>query len=343
MRIDLSEVSVQPQWVAPAEKRKPPRRSLYIGSTVSLVILVALYLYFSQAGMLILTARLAHERIPIRSKAQGEVVGIYAEKLQDIKKGQMIILLYDPNLKKTYHKIRTRIIEVDKALDIENVENNSALAAASRSLKLSEDYLQVVYDRYIDAKEAFADGLAIRAELESSLNDYMQANIGNSEQLKEYQNTLIEELMRKQIQMEEVDKYVKVSRNLIYTSPISGKVMSLKVNIGEDVRNKELLAEIRINDEYRLYSSILSTKIGELEDGLECQGMIGSDFSMTVKYVGPVTESNEDDQQQVASDVAISFEPDNDMPEEYKSEGDIWSIQCDLGKDLLPRFLQGIF
>lgn len=213
--------------------------------------------------------------IIVNTREAGNVDQIIGEEGSLLKKGDTILTLTNPNLIREIEDQqdeweKQRISYQEKALEMEQ-----------KSLTLKQQTLEAEYElnkirkSFSLEKEEYAMGIRSKAQLEVSEDEYRYKTESTRLKLKSLQSDSSMTVIRKELLQNDRDREEKKlirSRqrieDLVVRSPIDGQLSFVKVTPGQQVAAGENIAEVKVMDQFKIYTSLSEYYIDRVTTGL---------------------------------------------------------------------------
>lgn len=204
----------------------------------------------------------------------GSVKEIYVENGDSVKKGQLLVKLYNPNTELNYMQQETAIVEqinnLNKAkLDLRNQELNLAkdlIAIQHDYAKAKQEYNlnKKLYDKEIIARnewETTTENYRFQQERMSIIKESVQKEKqANQLQIKQMNQAL--HSMQKSLQVLRTNK-----QNFLVKAPITGRLSSFEPLLGKNYQQGEVIGKIDKMDGYKLIADVDEYYLQRINEG----------------------------------------------------------------------------
>lgn len=213
--------------------------------------------------------------IKLNSMEYGIVNRIVAEDGSQLKKGDTILVLYNPELVRSIEDSRDelekqRISYKEKLLQME--QNSSALKRST--IKTSYDLSRLAKQYELD-KEEFSMGIKSKAQLDVSTDEYNYNLINASLLLNEQKQDSVKNIYQKELLKSDMNleerRFIRNRErlvNLAVLAPIDGQLSYLSVIPGERVVAGSNIGELKNMDDFKVKASISEYYIDRIYLGL---------------------------------------------------------------------------
>ena len=258
---------------------------------------------------------LPKQTIKLNALESGTVERIIAEEGNLLKRGDTILVLTNPELIRSIEDERDELEKQRITYEEKKVGMERNLSQLKRQTTETTYKLDRLSKQYRLDQEEFRIGIKSKAQLEVAADEY-NFNQKNTEMLLEelqhdsLMNTIQTELMKNDLKHEE--KRFARSReqldNLIVKAPFSGQLSFVNVILGERVSAGNSIGELKIVDQFKVYTKISEYYIDRITIGLPA-----TVFYQDIKYPLRITKINPEvkDRQFEVDLVFTEEQPDN--------------------------------
>lgn len=225
----------------------------------------------------------------------GQVRELYMEGGELVKKGDMILRLSNPSLELSYMNLQTQLLEQMNNL------RNSRILMEEQGLNLRDQLIQINQQiaeleqrvnrnrpLYRDSVIAEADFITMQNNLihNRERGDLMRLRIRKDSLLRTQQVGQVDmsmDLIRRNLSA--IDRSLD---NLTIRAPIEGQLSSVRVEIGETVRQGQNLGQIDILDGYKVRASIDEHYISRVRPNQVAEFVFaGQSYALVIRKVYP--------------------------------------------------------
>lgn len=206
----------------------------------------------------------------------GQVKEVYLEGGEMVKKGDLILKLTNPSLELNYMNLTTNMLEQADQL------RNTRITMENTGLNLKDQLIQIDYrirdlgEQHKRNEQLYKDSVISRQVYETTKFDYeyqvnrrrlMLERIERDSVLRDQQLGQVETSLS--LVSRNLDAIQRNLDNLIIRAPISGQLSSVRVEVGETVRQGDNLGQIDILDGYKVRANIDEHYISRIERDLK--------------------------------------------------------------------------
>ena len=268
--------------------------------------------------------------IKLNTLESGTVQKIVAESGAILNKGDTIMILNNPDLKRT-------IEDEHDHLEKQRVQyREKSLGMQKSSSQLKRQTLETIHrfnlrkKQYTLSQEEFRIGIKSKAELEIEEEEYLLNQKNTELLLAELRhdstlNVIQNDLMKNDLKREEKSYLRSLERlnNLIVRAPIAGQLSSINVIQGERVAPGNDIGQLKVIDDFKILTKITEYYIDRIMAGLPA-----TIIYQEMKYPLKITRvSPEIADRQFAVDLVFT----GDRPESLRV-GKSFNIQIELGQ-----------
>ena len=277
--------------------------------------------------------------IKINTREAGSVERIIGEEGTMMEKGDSILVLSNPDLLRSIEDQRDewekqRITYKEKEIEMEQ-----------KSLTLKQQTLQTQYEMnrltksFALDKEEYKMGIKSKAQLEVSEDEYNYKLQNSALQMESLRHDSAVTLIRKDLLKNDLEREQKKftrslerMNNLVVTAPIAGQLSFVKVTPGQQVASGESIADIKVLDQYKIYTSLSEYYIDRITTGLPATiNYQGKRYPLKITKVVPEVKDR-------MFDVDLIFT--GEMPDNVRV-GKSFRVQIELGQPeqaiVIPR------
>lgn len=213
--------------------------------------------------------------LKVNTREGGSVERIVGEEGTMMKKGDTILVLTNPELKRTIEDQRDDLEKQLMGFREKEIEMEQ------KSLNLKQQMLQAAYElkrlekSYRLDEEEFRMGVKSKAQLEVSRDEYEYKKANTALQLEGLRHDSTVTLIRRQLMQTDLNREKKkFSRacerleNLVVRAPMSGQLSFVKVTPGQQVSSGESVGEIKVLDQFKIHASLSEYYIDRVTTGL---------------------------------------------------------------------------
>lgn len=233
--------------------------------------------------------------LKVNTREAGSVERIVGEEGTMLVKGDTILLLVNPELKRGIEDQRD---DLDKQL---MGFREKEIEMEQKTLNLKQQMLQAKYElqrlekSYRLDEEEFRMGVKSKAQLEVARDEYEFKKANTALQLEGMRHdstvTLIRrELMRNDLEREKKKFHRANERleNLVVRAPMGGQLSFIKVTPGQQVGSGESIAEIKVLEQFKIHTSLSEYYIDRVTTGLPATvNYQGQKFPLRITKVVP--------------------------------------------------------
>ena len=213
--------------------------------------------------------------LKVNTREGGSVERIIGEEGMMLEKGDTILLLTNPELKRS---IEDQKDDLDKQL---MGFREKEIEMEQKSLNLKQQMLQAVYElkrlekSYRLDEEEFRMGVKSKAQLEVSRDEYEYKKANTALQLEGLRHDSTVTIIRQELMNNDLERVKKkFSRacerldKLVVKAPVSGQLSFIKVTPGQQVGTGESIAEIKVLDQFKIHTALSEYYIDRVTTGL---------------------------------------------------------------------------
>lgn len=213
--------------------------------------------------------------LKVNTREGGSVERIIGEEGMMLEKGDTILLLTNPELKRS---IEDQKDDLDKQL---MGFREKEIEMEQKSLNLKQQMLQAVYElkrlekSYRLDEEEFRMGVKSKAQLEVSRDEYEYKKANTALQLEGLRHDSTVTIIRQELMNNDLEREKKkFSRacerldKLVVKAPVSGQLSFIKVTPGQQVGTGESIAEIKVLDQFKIHTALSEYYIDRVTTGL---------------------------------------------------------------------------
>ncbi len=248
--------------------------------------------------------------IQVNTLESGIVQEIVAEDGAFLQKGDPILILQNPSLEQSISDMeagweKQRIQHEERKLEMEK----NAILLKQQSLQAAYELRRLEKD-YALGEEEFQMGVKSKAQLELQKEEYEYRKQNTTLQLENLQHDsaashLRRRLMNSDLQLER--NRLATARNrrehLIVRAPISGQLSYLNVTPGQQVGASTAIGEIKVLDNFKLFTRLNEFYIDRVQPGLPATiSYLKENFPLRVSKVVPEVRDKQFDVELVFTD-----------------------------------------
>lgn len=213
--------------------------------------------------------------LKVNTREGGSVERIIGEEGTMMRKGDTILVLTNPELKRSIEDQRD---DLDKQL---MGFREKEIEMEQKSLNLKQQMLQATYElkrlekSFRLDEEEFRMGVKSKAQLEVAQDEYEYKKANTALQLEGLRHDSTVTLIRRQLMQTDLDREKKkFSRacerldNLVVRAPMGGQLSFVKVTPGQQVGSGESIGEIKVLDRFKIHASLSEYYIDRVTTGL---------------------------------------------------------------------------
>ena len=213
--------------------------------------------------------------LKVNTREGGSVERIIGEEGMMLEKGDTILLLTNPELKRS---IEDQKDDLDKQL---MGFREKKIEMEQKSLNLKQQMLQAAYElkrlekSYRLDEEEFRMGVKSKAQLEVSRDEYEYKKANTALQLEGLRHDSTVTIIRQELMNNDLEREKKkFSRacerldKLVVKAPVSGQLSFIKVTPGQQVGTGESIAEIKVLDQFKIHAALNEYYIDRVTTGL---------------------------------------------------------------------------
>lgn len=213
--------------------------------------------------------------LKVNTREGGSVERIIGEEGMMLEKGDTILLLTNPELKRS---IEDQKDDLDKQL---MGFREKKIEMEQKSLNLKQQMLQAAYElkrlekSYRLDEEEFCMGVKSKAQLEVSRDEYEYKKANTALQLEGLRHDSTVTIIRQELMNNDLEREKKkFSRacerldKLVVKAPVSGQLSFIKVTPGQQVGTGESIAEIKVLDQFKIHAALNEYYIDRVTTGL---------------------------------------------------------------------------
>ena len=268
--------------------------------------------------------------LKVNTREGGSVERIIGEEGMMLEKGDTILLLTNPELKRS---IEDQKDDLDKQL---MGFREKKIEMEQKSLNLKQQMLQAAYElkrlekSYRLDEEEFRMGVKSKAQLEVSRDEYEYKKANTALQLEGLRHDSTVTIIRQELMNNDLEREKKkFSRacerldKLVVKAPVSGQLSFIKVTPGQQVGTGESIAEIKVLDQFKIHAALNEYYIDRVTTGLPAMvNYQNQKFPLRITKVVPEVKDRN-------FDVDLVFT--EDKPDNVRI-GKIYRIQIELGQ-----------
>lgn len=277
--------------------------------------------------------------IKLNALETGMVKQVVAEEGTMLKKGDVIMVLQNPDLERVIEEQqdeweKQRILYEEKKLEMEQ-----------KTILLKQQTLQARYELnrlrkdYALGKDEFNMGVKSKAQLDVQREEFAYKTKRTALQLEGLKQDSIANRLRYKIMdsdLQRVRKSTSHARgrldNLVVRAPIDGQLSYLNVTLGQRVGQSENIGEIKVMDNFKIHTQLSEYYIDRVSVGLPASVTYqGAKFSLRVSKVVPEVKDRQFD---------VDFVFTGEKPDNVRI-GKSFRVQVELGQPetavVIPR------
>lgn len=277
--------------------------------------------------------------IKLNSLESGMVQEVVAEEGAMLEKGDVILILQNPELERTIEEQQAewekqRILYEEKKIEMEQ-----------KSITLRQQTLQARYELsrlqkdFKLGEEEFNMGVKSKAQLELQQEEYNYKTKSTELQLEGLRHDSAATNLRRSLMDSDLERARKQTThvgsrmdNLVVRSPIDGQLSYLNAMIGQRVGQSETIGEIKVMDNFKLSTKLSEYYIDRVQVGLPASITYqGNKYPLRVSKVVPEVKDRQFD---------VDFVFNGEMPDNARI-GRSFRVQVELGQPetaiVIPR------
>ncbi len=277
--------------------------------------------------------------IKLNSLESGMVQEVVAEEGAMLEKGDVILILQNPELERTIEEQQAewekqRILYEEKKIEMEQ-----------KSITLRQQTLQARYELsrlqkdYKLGEEEFDMGVKSKAQLELQQEEYNYKTKNTELQLEGLHHDSAATNLRRTLMESDLERARKQTThvgsrmdNLVVRAPITGQLSYLNAMIGQRVGQSETIGEIKVLDNFKLSTKLSEYYIDRVQVGLPASITYqGNKYPLRVSKVVPEVKDRQFD---------VEFVFNAEMPDNARI-GRSFRVQVELGQPetaiVIPR------
>lgn len=253
--------------------------------------------------------------LKVNTREAGSVERIVGEEGTMLAKGDTILLLVNPELKRGIEDQRD---ELDKQL---MGFREKEIEMEQKTLNLKQQMLQAKYElqrlekSYRLDEEEFRMGVKSKAQLEVARDEYEFKKANTALQLEGMRHDSTVTLIRRELMKNDLEREKKKFHranerleNLVVRAPMGGQLSFIKVTPGQQVGSGESIAEIKVLEQFKIHTSLSEYYIDRVTTGLPATvNYQGQKFPLRITKVVPEVKDRNFDVDLVFCDTT----PDN--------------------------------
>lgn len=253
--------------------------------------------------------------LKVNTREAGSVERIVGEEGTMLVKGDTILLLVNPELKRGIEDQRD---DLDKQL---MGFREKEIEMEQKTLNLKQQMLQAKYElqrlekSYRLDEEEFRMGVKSKAQLEVARDEYEFKKANTALQLEGMRHDSTVTLIRRELMKNDLEREKKKFHranerleNLVVRAPMGGQLSFIKVTPGQQVGSGESIAEIKVLEQFKIHTSLSEYYIDRVTTGLPATvNYQGQKFPLRITKVVPEVKDRNFDVDLVFCDTT----PDN--------------------------------
>lgn len=253
--------------------------------------------------------------LKVNTREAGSVERIVGEEGTMLAKGDTVLLLVNPELKRGIEDQRD---ELDKQL---MGFSEKEIEMEQKTLNLKQQMLQAKYElqrlekSYRLDEEEFRMGVKSKAQLEVARDEYDFKKANTALQLEGMRHDSTVTLIRRELMKNDLEREKKKFHranerleNLVVRAPMGGQLSFIKVTPGQQVGSGESIAEIKVLEQFKIHTSLSEYYIDRVTTGLPATvNYQGQKFPLRITKVVPEVKDRNFDVDLVFCDTT----PDN--------------------------------
>lgn len=233
--------------------------------------------------------------LKVNTREAGSVERIVGEEGTMLVKGDTILLLVNPELKRGIEDQRD---DLDKQL---MGFREKEIEMEQKTLNLKQQMLQAKYElqrlekSYRLDEEEFRMGVKSKAQLEVARDEYEFKKANTALQLEGMRHDSTVTLIRRELMKNDLEREKKKFHranerleNLVVRAPMGGQLSFIKVTPGQQVGSGESIAEIKVLEQFKIHTSLSEYYIDRVTTGLPATvNYQGQKFPLRITKVVP--------------------------------------------------------
>lgn len=233
--------------------------------------------------------------LKVNTREAGSVERIVGEEGTMLAKGDTVLLLVNPELKRGIEDQRD---ELDKQL---MGFREKEIEMEQKTLNLKQQMLQAKYElqrlekSYRLDEEEFRMGVKSKAQLEVARDEYEFKKANTALQLEGMRHDSTVTLIRRELMKNDLEREKKKFHranerleNLVVRAPMGGQLSFIKVTPGQQVGSGESIAEIKVLEQFKIHTSLSEYYIDRVTTGLPATvNYQGQKFPLRITKVVP--------------------------------------------------------
>lgn len=233
--------------------------------------------------------------LKVNTREAGSVERIVGEEGTMLAKGDTVLLLVNPELKRGIEDQRD---ELDKQL---MGFREKEIEMEQKTLNLKHQMLQAKYElqrlekSYRLDEEEFRMGVKSKAQLEVARDEYEFKKANTALQLEGMRHDSTVTLIRRELMKNDLEREKKKFHranerleNLVVRAPMGGQLSFIKVTPGQQVGSGESIAEIKVLEQFKIHTSLSEYYIDRVTTGLPATvNYQGQKFPLRITKVVP--------------------------------------------------------
>lgn len=233
--------------------------------------------------------------LKVNTREAGSVERIVGEEGTMLVKGDTILLLVNPELKRGIEDQRD---DLDKQL---MGFREKEIEMEQKTLNLKQQMLQAKYElqrlekSYRLDEEEFQMGVKSKAQLEVARDEYEFKKANTALQLEGMRHDSTVTLIRRELMKNDLEREKKKFHranerleNLVVRAPMGGQLSFIKVTPGQQVGSGESIAEIKVLEQFKIHTSLSEYYIDRVTTGLPATvNYQGQKFPLRITKVVP--------------------------------------------------------
>lgn len=233
--------------------------------------------------------------LKVNTREAGSVERIVGEEGTMLAKGDTVLLLVNPELKRGIEDQRD---DLDKQL---MGFREKEIEMEQKTLNLKQQMLQAKYElqrlekSYRLDEEEFRMGVKSKAQLEVARDEYEFKKANTALQLEGMRHDSTVTLIRRELMKNDLEREKKKFHranerleNLVVRAPMGGQLSFIKVTPGQQVGSGESIAEIKVLEQFKIHCSLSEYYIDRVTTGLPATvNYQGQKFPLRITKVVP--------------------------------------------------------
>lgn len=251
--------------------------------------------------------------LKVNTREAGSVERIVGEEGTMLAKGDTVLLLVNPELKRGIEDQRD---ELDKQL---MGFREKEIEMEQKTLNLKQQMLQAKYElqrlekSYRLDEEEFRMGVKSKAQLEVARDEYEFKKANTALQLEGMRHDSTVTLIRRELMKNDLEREKKKFHranerleNLVVRAPMGGQLSFIKVTPGQQVGSGESIAEIKVLEQFKIHTSLSEYYIDRVTTGLPATvNYQGQKFPLRITKVVPEVKDRNFDVDLVFCDTTL--------------------------------------